>query len=67
MNGVTVEFFCAAIKSLVKRHGERYLPTNDGRLEQLRLHLAQAEELYSSFEPVPKAKRQRKKTDGGVS
>lgn len=60
MSGVTLEFYCKALSALVKRHGNRHLSTADGRAEQMRAALEQAEQIYCSFEPVPKPKRKRK-------
>lgn len=66
MSGVTLEFYCAALNALVKRHGSRLLNANDGSAEQFRLALEKAEALYLTFDPVPKPKRKRKcKTKGG--
>lgn len=56
MSGVSAEFFSKAIAWLVRQHGNRNVPT-DGRMEDLRKHLEDAETLFLSFDETTQPER----------
>ena len=63
MTGVSLQFFCAAIKALGRQHGG-----NRGvapAIEELRGHLAEAEAAYLRLPLIEKKRRPRKKAEHG--
>ncbi len=60
MDGVSVPFFCGAIKILEKQHGRRMCAT---QIENFRAALAEAEAIYQTLPPdESKKSKPRKKS-----
>ncbi len=57
--GVSVPFFCGAMKLLAKSHGNRM---SGNLLDEIRHHLAMAEMFYENLPPEVKVKKARKRT-----
>lgn len=56
-NGVSVMFFCGAIKLLSRQHGPRMA---SGPMEAFRLALEEAETIYRSLPPEPKNEKRKR-------
>lgn len=54
---VSVDFFCGALKLLVKQHGDR---DSMRHMEEIRRHLADIEMLYLSGDVIPKKTKRLK-------